>query len=87
MKKIFNFFGSQNIEKNPIVAELILKSNTVLFPRSPMAYLAYGDMLELNGKKNLALTNFEKSIALAQEQKAPYLEGLKMRYEKAKNSK
>jgi len=82
-----NFFGSQNIKKNPIAAELILKSNTVLYPRSPMSYLAYGDMLELNGKKNLALINFEKSIALAEEQKAPYLEGLKMRYEKAKSSK
>jgi len=82
-----NFFGSQNAQKNPIVAESILKSNTVLYPRSPMSYLAYGDMLELNGKKNLALINFEKSIALAEEQKAPYLEGLKMRYEKAKSSK
>jgi len=33
------------------------------------------------------LSNFEKSIALAEEQRAPYLEGLKMRYETAKNSK
>lgn len=82
-----NFFGSKNIKKNPTVAESILKSNTFLYPGSPMAYLAYGDMLELNGKKNLALTNFEKSIELAEEQKAPYLEGLKIRYEKAKNSK
>ncbi|MFH6999252.1 S41 family peptidase [Flavobacterium sp. FlaQc-57] len=82
-----NFFGSQNIKKNPLIAESILKSNTVLYPKSPMTYLAYGDMLESNGKKNLALTNFEKSIVLAEEQKAPYLEGLKMRYEKAKSSK
>ena len=82
-----NFFGSQNSKKNPIMAESILKSNTVLYSKSPMAYLAYGDMLELNGKKNLALSNFEKSIALAEEQRAPYLEGLKMRYETAKNSK
>ncbi|MNX12164.1 carboxy-terminal protease [compost metagenome] len=82
-----NFFGSQNSKKNPIMAEFILKSNTVLYSKSPMAYLAYGDMLELNGKKNLALSNFEKSIALAEEQRAPYLEGLKMRYEKAKNNK
>lgn len=82
-----NFFGSQNIKNNPIIAESILKCNTVLYPRSPMTYLAYGDMLELNGKKNLALINFEKSIVLAEEQKAPYLEGLKIRYEKAKGSK
>lgn len=82
-----NFFGSQNIKKNPIIAESILKRNTVLYPISPMTYLAYGDMLELNGKKNLALTNFEKAIALAEEQKAPYLEGLKRRYEKAKGGK
>jgi len=79
-----NFFGSQNIKNNPIIAEYILKSNTVLHPQSPMVYLAYGDMLELNGKRDLALINFEKSITLAEEQKAPYLEGLKMRYEKAK---
>lgn len=82
-----NFFGSQNIKKNPIIAESIFKSNTALYSKSPMTYLAYGDMLELNDKKNLALTNFEKSIALAEEQKAPYLEGLKMRYEKAKSNK
>lgn len=82
-----NFFGSQSIKKNPLLAESILKSNTILYPKSPMTYLAYGDMLESNGKKNLALTNFEKSILLAEEQKAPYLEGLKMRYEKAKSSK
>ena len=82
-----NFFGSQNIKNNPIAAEYIFKSNTVLYSKSPMVYLAYGDMLELNGKRNLALINFEKSIALAEEQKAPYLEGLKMRYEKAKNNK
>lgn len=79
-----NFFGSQNMKKYPVIAESILKTNTVLYPKSPMAYLAYGDMLELNGKKNLALTNFEKSLTLAEEQKAPYLEGLKMRYERAK---
>lgn len=82
-----NFFGSQNIKKNPLMAECILKSNTVLYSKSPMTYLAYGDMLELNGKATLALSNFEKSLVLAEEQKAPYLEGLKMRYEKAKNSK
>jgi hypothetical protein len=82
-----NFFGSQSIKKNPLIAESILKSNTILYPKSPMTYLAYGDMLESNGKKNLALTNFEKSILLAEEQKAPYLEGLKMRYKKAKSSK
>lgn len=82
-----NFFGSQNIHKNPRIAESIFKSNTVLYSKSPMTYLAYGDMLELNGKKNLALSNFEKSIALAEEQRAPYLEGLKMRYETAKKSK
>ncbi|MCP2028553.1 hypothetical protein L1276_003723 [Flavobacterium sp. HSC-32F16] len=82
-----NFFGSQKIKKMPIMADSILKSNTVLYSKSPMAYLAYGDMLELNGKRDLALVNFEKSITLAEEQKAPYLEGLKIRYEKAKNNK
>lgn len=82
-----NFFGSQHIKKNPLIAECVLKSNTILYSKSPMTYLAYGDMLELNGKRNLALINFEKSIALAEEQSAPYLAGLKMRYEKAKSSK
>lgn len=82
-----NFFGSQNIKKNPLIAELILKSNIIIFPKSPIAYLNYADMLEINGKKDLALTHFAKAIALAEEQKAPYLEGLKTRYEKAKNTK
>lgn len=82
-----NAFGSQSIKKNPIIAESILKSNTILHPKSPIALLNYGDILELNNKKDQALLNFEKAIALADEQKEPYLEGLKMRYEKAKSSK
>jgi len=85
-EKDINFFGSQNIKNKPLVAESILKSNAILYPKSPIALLNYGDMLELNGKKELALINFAKAVALADEQKAPYLEGLKMRYEKAKNS-
>ncbi|MWB94693.1 hypothetical protein GON26_09985 [Flavobacterium sp. GA093] len=86
-EKDINFFGSQNITKNPLIAESILKCNTILYPKSPMTYLAYGDLLEQNGKKDLALNNFGISVALAEEQKAPYLEGLKRRYEKAKSNK
>lgn len=82
-----NDFGSQSIKKNPFIAESILKGNTILHPKSPIALLNYGDMLELNHKKDQALLNFAKAVTLADEQKAPYLEGLKMRYEKAKNSK
>lgn len=65
----------------PFIAESILKSNTELHPKSPIAFLKYGDFLEQNGKKDIAITALKKAVEIATEIKAPYLEGLKARYE------
>ncbi|OXB23679.1 hypothetical protein B0A80_09430 [Flavobacterium tructae] len=66
----------------PFIAESILKSNAELHPKSPIAFLKYGDLLEQNGKKDTATAVLKKAVELATEIKAPYLEGIKNRYEK-----
>lgn len=84
----FLFFGSQYQQNNQFVeTEILLKNTTVLFPQSPFAFLHYADILEINKKKTTALKTLEKAINLATEQKAPYLDGLKRRYEQMKSSK
>jgi hypothetical protein len=80
-----NFFGSK-MTKKPVIAESILKANTQLFPNSPIAFLNYGDLLELNGKKDEALKILKKSVDIATAINAPYLEGLKKRYEQSKKT-
>jgi hypothetical protein len=65
----------------PYIAESILKSNAELHPKSPIAFLKYGDLLEQNGKKGDATAVLKKAVEVATEIKAPYLEGLKNRYE------
>jgi hypothetical protein len=73
--------ASQYIKTKPFVTESILKSNSELYPNSPMAFLKYGDVLEQNGKKSNAIMALKKAVEIAAEIKAPYLEGLKNRYE------
>ncbi len=74
--------SSDYMKTKPFIAESILKSNTELYPKSPMAFLKYGDLLEQNGKKDRAAAVLKKAVEIATEIKAPYLEGLKNRYEK-----
>ncbi|WP_164998699.1 S41 family peptidase [Flavobacterium sp. 140616W15] len=71
----------QYTKTKPFIAESILKSNSELHPNSPIAFLKYGDMLEQNGKKNNAIAALKKAVDIATEIKAPYLDGLKNRYE------
>ncbi len=73
--------ASQYIKTKPFIAESILKSNSELHPNSPIAFLKYGDILEQNGKKNNAIAALKKAVEIATEIKAPYLDGLKNRYE------
>lgn len=76
-----DFLSSEYTKTKPFIAESILKSNTELYPNSPMAFLKYGDVLEENGKKNNAASVLQKAIEIATAIKAPYIEGLKARYE------
>ncbi|MEA9414415.1 S41 family peptidase [Flavobacterium sp. PL02] len=73
--------ASQYTKTKPFITESILKSNTELYPKSPIAFLKYGDLLEQNGKKSNAIIALKKSVEIATEIKAPYLEGLTKRYE------
>jgi hypothetical protein len=73
--------ASQYTKTKPFIAESILKSNTELHPKSPIAYLKYGDLLEQIGKKSNATAALKKAVEIATEIKAPYLEGLTKRYE------
>ncbi|CAI2767174.1 S41 family peptidase [Flavobacterium collinsii] len=74
--------SSDYTKTKPFITESILKSNTELHPKSPIAFLKYGDLLEQNGKKDQAIAILKKAVEIATEIKAPYLEGLKSRYEK-----
>lgn len=76
-----DFLSSEYSKTKPFVTESILKSNTELFPNSPIAFLKYGDVLEKNGKKSNAAAALKKAIEIATIIKAPYIEGLKARYE------
>ncbi|MCC9071183.1 S41 family peptidase [Flavobacterium sp. F-65] len=76
-----DFLSSEYSKTKPFITESILKSNTELYPNSPMAFLKYGDVLEENGKKSNAAAVLKKAIEIATVIKAPYIEGLKARYE------
>lgn len=73
--------SSDYTKTKPFITESILKSNSELHPKSPIAFLKYGDLLEQNGKKDQAIAVLKKAVEIATEIKAPYLEGLKSRYE------
>ncbi|WP_166919559.1 S41 family peptidase [Flavobacterium poyangense] len=75
------YLSTDYSKTKPFIAESILKSNAELHPKSPIAFLKYGDLLEQNGKKDIAIAILKKAVEIATEIKAPYLEGLKARYE------
>jgi hypothetical protein len=80
-----NLFASK-ITKNPVLTESILKANTQLFPNSPIAFLNYGDFVELSGKKDAALKILKRAVDIATAINAPYLEGLTKRYEQSQKT-
>lgn len=75
------FLTTEYSKTKPFITESILKSNTELHPNSPIAFLKYGDVLEENNKKSDAVAALKKAIEIATAIKAPYIEGLKARYE------
>ena len=62
-------------------AEAIFKANTLLFPNSANVYDSYADALSSNGKKALAIENFQKAVDLGRKYNDPslniYIENLK----------
>ena len=60
--------------KNPNVAEVVFKANTVMFPNSANVYDSYGEVLAMNGKLKESYTNYQKAVELAKAQEDPNLE-------------
>ncbi|WP_282148301.1 serine hydrolase [Algibacter lectus] len=56
----YQLMGSNNIEASVKVFELIVNE----FPKSSNAYDSYAEALMTSGKKDLAITNYKKSVAL-----------------------
>ncbi len=68
-------------------AELILKLNTELFPKSPNTFDSYASSLEKNNKIDQAIANEEKAIAIATESKDTLLNTFIENLEKLKLKK
>jgi CubicO group peptidase (beta-lactamase class C family) len=73
-ENLLNSIGYGFIIENELDhAELVLKLNTELFPKSFNVYDSYASVLEKNNKMELAIFNQEKAVAIATEQKADIL--------------
>ena len=59
--------------KKPKIAEVIFKANVTLFPESANVYDSYGESLVANGKKTLAVEQYEKAVKLAKLHEDPNL--------------
>lgn len=80
-----NELGYNFMQKNQIeIAEVILKSNTELFPNSANTYDSYGEALSLNGKLNQSMASYQKAVDLATRQNDPRLVDFKEGLEKIK---
>jgi hypothetical protein len=60
--------------KKPDVAEVVFKSNTLLFPQSANVFDSYGEALSLNGKMKESVESYEKAVELAKASDDPNLE-------------
>lgn len=71
-----NFMGYEYLNSldNPKVAEIILRSNSRLFPESANAHDSYGEALAANGKMEASLKNYQKAVELARAGNAPDLQ-------------
>ncbi len=73
-ESLLNNIGYQYLMKNELdYAELVLKLNTELFPKSSGAFDSYASALESNSKHELALYYQEKAVTIAKEQNDPLL--------------
>lgn len=80
-----NLMGYSYLLNERVPAALaIFKANIQLFPASANAYDSYAEGLAMNGNNDLALENYEKSVALATEQEHPNLNAFKDRLDQFK---
>lgn len=69
----------------PEIGLCILKSNTILFPKSPNAFDSYGEALKLNGDLTSALESYQKAVNIATENNDNNLTYYKETLQKIKN--
>ncbi len=87
-ESLLNDIGYQFLIENRLDnAELVLKLNIELFPKSCNTYDSYASALEKNNKIELAILNEEKAVAMATEQNDKLLEILKENLEHLKSKK
>ena len=60
--------------KKPKVAEVIFKTNTILFPGSANVYDSYAEALAMNGHMKASVLNYKKAVELATANEDPNLE-------------
>lgn len=70
--------------KNSVVAEVLFKANTILYPESANTYDSYGEALVANGKIEEAISSYEKAVKLAKAKKDSNLNLFKKNLEKVK---
>ncbi len=66
----YDYMQSGELKK----AEILLHSNTQLFPESANVFDSYGEVLAENGKWDKAIQNYKKAVELAELQDDPMLE-------------
>lgn len=83
---MINYLGYEylNSFKNPLLAEAVLRANSLLFPDSPNAHDSYGEALAANGKMKASIASYEKAIAVAKAQNDPQVELYQENLEKVK---
>jgi hypothetical protein len=83
---LINFLGYEylNSFKEPLLAEAILRANTMLFPQSPNAYDSYGESLAENGKMKASMASYQKAIEMAKAQNDPDLAFYQQNMERAR---
>ncbi|MEO1257788.1 MAG: S41 family peptidase [Bacteroidota bacterium] len=69
--------------KKPKVAEVIFKTNTILFPQSANVYDSYGEALAMNGQMKASVHNYKKAVELAEANEDSNLELFKENLKKA----
>lgn len=83
---LINYLGYEymNSFKDPVIAEAILRANTLFFPDSPNVYDSYGEVLAENGKLKESVASYQMAVDKAKAQNDPGVEFYQDNLEKVK---
>lgn len=73
---LINYLGYEYLKsfKKPLLAEAVLRANTLFFPASPNTYDSYGEALAENGKLKASIASYQKAVEVAKSQNDPGVE-------------